>query len=116
MGYRYGHHIDMVILDIDVGYGISIWEMTVSILPGRTYCGGAPVEREAQHCSDEGGGGGVGQVPAAQQLRQKPQGVAVAAHHRFHKPSAAAAAAAAAAAVDDRPHPGAYTRPLFSST
>jgi len=40
MGYRYGiwyidmviHHIDMVILDIDIGYGISIWEMTVSIL------------------------------------------------------------------------------------
>ena len=26
------HHIDMVILDIDMGYGISIWEMTVSIL------------------------------------------------------------------------------------
>ena len=25
------HHIDMVILDIDMGYGISIWEMTVSI-------------------------------------------------------------------------------------
>jgi len=40
MGYRYGiwvidmiiHRIDMVILDIDMGYGISIWEMTVSIL------------------------------------------------------------------------------------
>jgi hypothetical protein len=25
------YHIDMVILDIDVGYGIMIWEMTVSI-------------------------------------------------------------------------------------
>ena len=40
MGYRYGicyidmviHHIDMVILDIDMGYGISIWEMTVLAL------------------------------------------------------------------------------------
>ena len=40
MGYRYGmwyidtviHHIDMVILDIDMGYGILIWEMTVSML------------------------------------------------------------------------------------
>ena len=40
MGYRYGiwyidmviHHIDMVILDIDMGYKTSIWEMTVSIL------------------------------------------------------------------------------------
>ena len=26
------HHIDMVILDIDMGYKTSIWEMTVSIL------------------------------------------------------------------------------------
>ena len=26
------HHIDMVILDIDMGYGLMIWEMTVSIL------------------------------------------------------------------------------------
>ena len=25
------YHIDMVILDIDVGYGLMIWEMTVSI-------------------------------------------------------------------------------------
>ena len=25
------HHIDMVILDIDMGYGLMIWEMTVSI-------------------------------------------------------------------------------------
>jgi len=25
-------NIDMVILDIDIGYGISLWEMTVSIL------------------------------------------------------------------------------------
>ena len=25
------HHIDMVILDIDVGYWLMIWEMTVSI-------------------------------------------------------------------------------------
>jgi len=39
MGNRYGiwvvdmfiYHIDMVILDIDVGYGLMIWEMTVSI-------------------------------------------------------------------------------------
>jgi len=39
MGYRYGkwyitmviHHIDMIILDIDMGYGLMIWEMTVSI-------------------------------------------------------------------------------------
>ena len=39
MGYRYGiwyidmdiHHMDMVILDIEKGFGISIWEMTVSI-------------------------------------------------------------------------------------
>ena len=39
-GYRYGisdidiviHHIDMVILDIDMGYGLMIWEMSVSIL------------------------------------------------------------------------------------
>jgi hypothetical protein len=48
-GYRYGiweidmgygismviHHIDIVILDIDVGYGLMIWEMTVTILPSR---------------------------------------------------------------------------------
>jgi hypothetical protein len=40
MGYRYGiwcvdmviYHIDMVILDIDMGYGLMIWEMTVSIM------------------------------------------------------------------------------------
>jgi len=25
------YHIDMVILDIDMGYGLMIWEMTVSI-------------------------------------------------------------------------------------
>jgi hypothetical protein len=25
------HHIDMVILDIDMGYGLMIWKMTVSI-------------------------------------------------------------------------------------
>jgi hypothetical protein len=25
------HHIDMFILDIDMGYGLMIWEMTVSI-------------------------------------------------------------------------------------
>jgi len=25
------HHIDMVILDIDMGYGLMIWEMMVSI-------------------------------------------------------------------------------------
>jgi hypothetical protein len=39
MGYRFGkrytdlaiHHIDMVILEIDMGYGLMIWEMTVSI-------------------------------------------------------------------------------------
>ena len=39
MGYRYGsrcidmvmYHDDMVILDIDMGYGLMIWEMTVSI-------------------------------------------------------------------------------------
>jgi len=39
MGYRYGilvidiviHHIDKIILDIDFGYGLMIWEMTVSI-------------------------------------------------------------------------------------
>jgi len=39
MGYRYGiryidmviYHIDMVILDIDLGHGLMIWEMTVSI-------------------------------------------------------------------------------------
>jgi len=46
MTYRYGHSpyrygiwandmgedsIDMVILDIDMGYGLMIWEMTVSI-------------------------------------------------------------------------------------
>ena len=38
-GYRYGlylmdvviHHIDVVTLDIDMGYGLMIWEMTVSI-------------------------------------------------------------------------------------
>jgi len=24
------HHIDVIILDIDVGYGLMIWEMTVS--------------------------------------------------------------------------------------
>jgi len=38
--YRYGmwsidmviDHIDMVILDIDMGYGLMMWEMTVSIL------------------------------------------------------------------------------------
>jgi len=37
--YRYGiwvidmviHHIDMVILDTDIGYGLMIWELTVSI-------------------------------------------------------------------------------------
>ena len=40
LGYRDGiwvidmviHHIDMVILDIDMGYRLMIWEMTVSIL------------------------------------------------------------------------------------
>jgi len=41
MGYRYYgmryidtviHHIDEVILDINMGCGISIWQMTVSIL------------------------------------------------------------------------------------
>ena len=39
MGYRFGiryivmlmYHIDMAVLDIDVGYGLMIWEMTVSI-------------------------------------------------------------------------------------
>jgi len=39
MGHRYGiwyidtiiYHIDMVILDIDMGYGLMIWEMTVLI-------------------------------------------------------------------------------------
>jgi len=39
MGYRYGiryidmviYHIHMVILDIDMGYGLMIWELTVSI-------------------------------------------------------------------------------------
>ena len=32
MGCRYGiWYIDMVILDIDKGYGVIIWEMTVSI-------------------------------------------------------------------------------------
>jgi hypothetical protein len=35
MLYRYGYmviyHIDMVILDIDMGDGLMIWEMTVSI-------------------------------------------------------------------------------------
>ena len=32
MGYRYGiWYIDMVILDINMGYGLMIWEMTVSI-------------------------------------------------------------------------------------
>jgi len=39
MGYRYGvrstnmivYHIDMVILDIDTGYGLMIWETRVSI-------------------------------------------------------------------------------------
>ena len=39
MGYRYGiwfidmviHHIHIVILDIHMGYGLMIWEMTVSI-------------------------------------------------------------------------------------
>ena len=39
MGHRFGlryihmviYHIDMVILDIDMGYGQMIWEMTVSI-------------------------------------------------------------------------------------
>jgi len=39
MGYRHRirvinmviHHIDMVILDIDIGYGLMIWEMKVSI-------------------------------------------------------------------------------------
>jgi hypothetical protein len=39
VGYRYGlryndiviYHIDMVILDIDMGYGLMIWETTVSI-------------------------------------------------------------------------------------
>ena len=39
MGYRYGiryidaviYHIDMVILDIDKGCGLMIWEMTVLI-------------------------------------------------------------------------------------
>jgi len=25
------YHIDMVILDIDMGYGLMMWEMTVSI-------------------------------------------------------------------------------------
>jgi len=25
------YHIDMVILDVDMGYGLMIWEMTVSI-------------------------------------------------------------------------------------
>jgi len=25
------YHIDMVILDIDMGYGLMIWEMTISI-------------------------------------------------------------------------------------
>jgi hypothetical protein len=25
------NHIDMVILDIDMGYGLMIWEMTVSV-------------------------------------------------------------------------------------
>ena len=25
------YHIDMVILDIDMGYGLTIWEMTISI-------------------------------------------------------------------------------------
>jgi hypothetical protein len=40
MLYRHGkwdidmviHHIDLVILDIDMGYGLVIWEMVVSIL------------------------------------------------------------------------------------
>jgi len=39
LGYRYGkwyidmviNHIDMIILDIDMGYGLMIWEMSVSI-------------------------------------------------------------------------------------
>jgi len=39
MGYRFGlrysdmviYHIDMVILDIDMGYGLMMWEMTVTI-------------------------------------------------------------------------------------
>ena len=39
MGFRYGiwyvdmvfSHIDMIILDIEMGYGLMIWEMTVSI-------------------------------------------------------------------------------------
>jgi len=39
MSSRYGlwyidmviNHIDMVILDIDMGYGLMIWEMTVSV-------------------------------------------------------------------------------------
>jgi len=39
MGHRYGiwyydmiiYHIDVVILDIDMGYGLMIWGMTVSI-------------------------------------------------------------------------------------
>ena len=39
MGYRYGIwyvdmvmcHINMVILDIDMGYGLILWEMTASI-------------------------------------------------------------------------------------
>jgi hypothetical protein len=38
MGYRYGiwgidviiFHIDRVILDIDLGYGLKTWEMTLS--------------------------------------------------------------------------------------
>jgi hypothetical protein len=40
MGYRFGiphfdmfiYNVDMVILNIDLGYGLMIWEMTVSIL------------------------------------------------------------------------------------
>jgi len=39
MGYRHGiwcidmviYHIDMVILDVDVGYGLMIWEMAESM-------------------------------------------------------------------------------------
>jgi len=87
------YHIDMVILDIDMGYGLVIWEMTVSIRssPLSTWdflslcLGDAAALRGAQ---------------------------AVECHHRRHRCTRHRLEAPVRGGLE----PGAYTRPLFGST
>jgi hypothetical protein len=97
-------HIEMVILEIDMGYGLMVWEMTVSIWSScasiwdilSLWWQPHLVRQRIQGIKDvlqrqQRGAGGRGDVVEEQVDATRPQ-------HPPHLP------------------PGSYTRPIFSST